>query len=313
MQAVRTRSLLEGALLAALVALLGLVSWATGLTWLAAVPIMLAYGRNGGRNALMVTAVGSFLLLLWGGPFAGLSTFGFGLALGVVPGWAVRRGSGAAGAVLLMAGAFVVVTVIGAVGYVLIWHQNVWAQTWTSMKAFIVSHGALLSALHLSAQQATALLRDLLPLVVGGAALGQAVAVYVIADAVLRRLHSPLPAVPEFARWRAPRWLLAIYLGALAVYFIARAPAEQVVRAVALNLLLGLGVLYGIVGLAAAYGWLRYRGTPRSRSVALLILGAAVLEAVGMAALVSIFGMLASQVDLASVFADPAGHGREEP
>jgi tRNA/rRNA methyltransferase len=143
--------------------------------------------------------------------------------------------------------------------------------------------------------------------------LGQAVAVYVIADAVLRRLHSPLPAVPEFARWRAPQWLLAIYLGALAVYFIARAPAEQVVRAVALNLLLGLGVLYGIVGLAAAYGWLRHRGTPRSRSVALLILGAAVLEAVGMAALVSIFGMLASQVDLASVFADPAGNGRQEP
>lgn len=303
---------MEGALLAALVALLGLVSYATGLTWLAAVPIMLAYGRNGGRNAVMVTTVGSFLLLLWGGPLAGLSTFGFGAALGLAPGWAVRRGAGAATTVALMAAAFVVVTVIGAFGAVLIWHQNLWAQTWTSMKQFLTSHVQLLAALHLTPQAATTLLRDLLPLVVGGAALGQAVAVYAIADAVLWRLHSPLPRVPEFAAWRAPRWLLAVYLAALAVYLLAHTATEKVPHAIALNLLLGLGVLYAVVGLAAAYGWLRRRGTSRSRSVVVLVAGTALLEAVGLAAMVSILGILASQLDLA-VFAGSAGNGRRQP
>ena len=310
MQAVRTRSLLEGALMAALVALLGLVSYATGLTWLAAVPIMLAYGRNGGRNALMVTTVGSFLLLLWGGPFAGLSTFGFGAALGLAPGWAVRRGAGAAATVVLMAAAFVVVTVLGALGAVLIWHQNLWAQTWTSMKQFLASHGQVLAALHLSPQAATALLRDVLPLVVGGAALGQAVAVYVIADAVLGRLHTPLPKVPPFGAWRAPRWLLLVYLAVLAGYLLAR--AQQVPHAIAVNLLVGLGVLYAVVGLASAYGWLRRRGTPRSRSVLLLIVGTAVLEAVGLAAMLTVLGILASQMDLA-VLAGSAGNGGRQP
>ena len=293
-QAVRTKSLLEGALLAALVALLGLVSFAAGQFWLLAIPILLAYLRNGGRNAVMVTGVGSFLLLLWGGPFVGLSTLGFGAALGLTPGWAIRRGAGAAWTVVLMGAAFLAVTVLGALGAIVVLHYNFWAQQWTAVTHSLRAHpGLLKTLLRLTPEAGIALLRNAIPVLATAVALGQAAGAYVIAALVLSRLHAPLPTVAPFADWRAPRWLFWVYMLAFAVYLRAHGKGEQVLPAAALNLLMGLGLVYTVTGLATAYGWLRRRGLPRARSALIVALGAALLGVV-----IPILGMLASLMDL---------------
>ncbi len=304
MQTVRTRALVEGALLAALVAILGLTSYYTGLGWLQALPILLAYLRNGGRNAVLVTVVGCFVLLLLGGPLPALSTLGFGAALGLVPGWAVRRGAGVALTLVAMSVAFSAVTVLGALGAIVVWHQDIWAETWNSSwkaaRTFLATHASLLAASGLTPASALALLRDLVPIIIGVGVLGQALAVYVLAAVVLGRLGQPLPTVPSFARWRAPRWLLWVYVAALGAYGLGLGHGQQVLAAVALNFVVGLGALYSVIGVAAVYGWLRHRGLTRRSAVFTAAIGGLLVEASRLSVLLALLGMLASQFDTSS-------------
>jgi len=204
MPSLRARPIVEGALLAALAALLGLASFYTGFGWPLAIPVLLAARRHGARSAALVTVVASGLLVLWLGPLAGLAAFGFLVANGLTGGWALRRGWGAAACVGLMALAFLAVTAAGMGAADLLWHSNFWGQAWRSFANEVTTHAALFAPAGVTPQQLLSAVRTLLPVAAIVMAVGQAAGVYLLAAGVMGRLGEGLPAVPPFAQWRLP-------------------------------------------------------------------------------------------------------------
>lgn len=288
----QTRPIVEGALLAACTALLGLLAFYSGLGWIQPIPVLLAYLRNGGRNACFVAILGCLLLGLWVGPFGAVAAVAFTAATGLVPGRVIRQGYGSVVAVLLMTAALLVVGALGFAASLLIWHINPWLQAWRAVGRVLEAQRSLLrAATGLTPPQARQRVLLLLPaaLVLGAAA--QATATYALAEAVLRRLGAAMPRLPAPARWRLPRWL-AVPLGVLAVAAWLLPPGP--VRLVAANLLLLVAGVYGVVGVAAAGSALRAAGLRGPRLALTLAAGLTVLAVAGLGPLLPGFGLVSS-------------------
>lgn len=305
MEMVRTKPLVEGALLAALVALLGLLSFYTGFGWLQPIPVLFAYLHNGARNAFLVAVVGAGLLALWIGPVSAVATFGFVTALGLAPGWSLRRGAAAGVTIGTMALALICSSALAALAILLIWHSNLWVQLWAALHELIDAHSTQFRwGTGMSPAQFEALLLQLAPAAVMFAALVQAGAVYILSVAVLRRLGHPLPQLPAFAAWRAPRWLIWPFAVAITARLVL---SQKVPEAIAVNLTLALTAVYSVAGLALAYGWLRRRGMARRTVVVVLLGGIGLCDALAVGAFPAVLGVVASLYDDGSGAADSGG------
>ena len=301
----QTRPIVEGALLAACTALLGLLAFYSGLGWIQPIPVLLAYLRNGGRNACLVALLGCLLLALWVGPFGAVAAVAFTAATGLVPGRVIRQGYGAVVAVSVMTAALLVVGAMGFAASLLIWHINPWLHAWRALGQFLQARRHLLrAATGLSPRRARQRVVLLFPatLVLGAAA--QATATYALAEGVLRRLGAPMPRLPAPARWRLPRWL-AFPFAALAAGAWLLPPVA--VRLVVANLLILVAGLYGVVGAAA--GWRALRGAGlRGGALALtLAAGLVVLAVTGLGALLPGLGLVSSL--MAGASANPRCRG----
>lgn len=312
----RTKPLVEGALLAALVVLLGLLSFYTGFGWLLPIPGLLAYVRNGRRNAVLVTVVGSCLLGLWIGPVGAVGSLFFIAALGLVPGWMLERRAGAGATIVAMALALLISAVLGAAATTAVWHANQWAQTWAAMVSFLRAHAAEVRRYTaMSPSQVEGLLLRLVPTVAGGAALLQAAGVYLLSAVALGRLGHALPALPPFAHWRAPRAVAFLYLLALVADLLVG--GRQVMGAVFLNVALALGFVFAITGCAVGYGWLRGRGVARDWAALGVVGGAGLLGLLGLGVAPAAVGVYASLRGPGGAGPDPGPitptKGREGP
>jgi uncharacterized protein YybS (DUF2232 family) len=294
MPAARARPVVEGALLAALTALLGLLAFYTGFGWLQPIPILVAYQRHGGRIAVLALCVAVAVLALWTGPLAAAGSLGFVLALGVAPGWALRRGVGAGGVVAVMTAALLAVGALGYAAATWLWHQDLWGQAWKGLHTLLATRSPELRQLGLDPGTVEHLVRVLLPVALVLAAGAEAAGVYALSGSVLARLGHPLPSLPPFALWRAPRWLLAVYAGSLLLALLGERRHDQVMAALAWNLLAAGAVAYTVVGLAVTYGWLRGRGWPRARAAVGTAAAAWLLSAVGLGAALPALGLAAS-------------------
>lgn len=294
MDAVRTRPLVEGALLAALTALLGLLAFYTGLGWVQPMPVLLAYMRHGARTATLVCIVSAAVLGLWIGPISAVASLGFVIVLGLVPGWTVRRGAGPAITIATMTLGVIVLTLIGAGATMLIWHDNVWADLWSGIHRFLYGHTQLLRQSGLDPATAERSIAMLLPVAGLCAAVAESVGVYALSSSVLTRLGQPLPPVPPFAAWRAPRWLIWFYVASLLAVAAGSHIEVKGVQTIAWNLLAAVGIVYSVVGVAFAYGWFRSRGLTRGRAIALAAGGAWILSALGLSLALPAVGVFAS-------------------
>ena len=304
MDAVETRPIVEGALLAALTALLGLLAFYTGMGWVQPLPVLLAYLRHGFRTAALVSVVSAAVLGLWIGPVGAVAALGFVAALGMAPGWALRRGAGPAGTICCMTIAVIVFTVLGAAATMLIWHDNVWADLWAGVRHLLGTLAPSLKQAGLDPTTVGHMMTVLFPAFALIAAVAESALVYAVSAAVLSRLGQPVPAVPPFAAWRAPRWGIWTYVAALSIAVIGSRTGDKGVQAVAWNLLTAAIVVYSIAGLAYAYGWLRSRDIHRRRAIAFLAFGVWMLSATGLGVMVlPALGVFASHWE-------PFGSGR---
>jgi uncharacterized protein YybS (DUF2232 family) len=293
---VRTRDTVEGALLAALAALLGLLAFYTGFGLVLPLPVLLAYRRLGGRSAVLVALVASGVLALWVGPLAAVGNLGFIAAQGLVPGWTLRRGWGFAGTVAVMAAALVAVGVLGLLGTDVLFHTNAWAQGMLQLAGFLRRHAALLRSAGLTPDGMLALARRLIPVAAAGGALAESVVVYLFAAPILGRLGTSLPPPAPFREWRMPAWTAWATLLCLVALAVGTHLRSGVLVALAVNLLLLAGVGYAITALSFVYGWLRSRGLPRGRSAVLLAGGAWLLGALGFILLLPLAGLVVCQM-----------------
>ncbi len=293
MESVRIKPLVEGALLAALVALLGLLSFYIGFGWLLPIPVFLAYVRNGARNCALVAVVGAALLALWIGPLPALASFVFTIALGLIPGWVIHREATASVAIAAMSVALILATGLGALTAILVWHTNIWAQAWTSLTGFLDAHARQVEAISsLSPQEMALLFLRVAPVLGVSVAVLQSAGVYLFSCAALGRLGHPIPSLPPFAEWRVPPAAAWVYAVVLAGLFLGR--GNRVADVVALNLSMAVGTMYTVTGGAVIYGWLRRRGVGRDLAAVTVVGGVGLLDAFGFGVGPAALGLLAS-------------------
>lgn len=293
MDTVRTRDTVEGALLAALTALMGLLSFYTGFGLLQPLPVLLAYRRRGAHNAMLVAVVSSVVLALWIGPLAAIGGLGFVAAQGLTPGWALRRGWGFGATVAAMAVAMAAVGVLGVLATNLLFHMNVWAQSMAQLGALLRKHAALVRSAGLTPAQALDVARQMIPIGAIGVALTDSIAVYLLGAVILGRLGAALPAPAPFREWRMPPWTAWGTLVALAGVAAGLRSHAGVLTEVAANLLVAAALGYTVTALALAYGWLRGRGLPRRSSILLLVGGCVFLLGLGLAYVPPLAGLVA--------------------
>jgi len=294
----RTRSLVEGALLAALAAVLGLLSFYIGLGFIQPIPIAVAAMRNGGRTAFLASLVGAGLLALWVGPLAAAGTLGYDLSLGLTAGWLAEQ---TRSFVIVYAGMVISLLCAAVVGYfatLLIWHQNLLVLQRQAMTSMVVAMESILrstsgsSAALALGHRLDQMIPALLPLGVLTWAALSAAAVYVVTNAVGTRLGTSLPAIPPFAHWRVPGFVAWGYAALVALLLLAR---TAFLREFAIDGVLGLGLVYATVGLSLGYGLLRDRARiARGSSVLLLICAVLFLTALRLSVLLVLAGLAAS-------------------
>jgi uncharacterized protein YybS (DUF2232 family) len=278
----RTRGLTEGAILAALTAIVaaaGLVIPFIGLV-LAPLPIMLLVIRWGLRMGVLAAIVAGLILLQFFGPLTAFSVVAFA-PIGLALGWAVQRNLGATRTILAGAIALSASSLAGLSMARFVLHQDVLNQMLDMMiKSEVEGLRISLAAMErmgtvpperLREMQSTidtfpnflsTLVHTLLPVLAALAMLMWTYFCYLAARAVLRRVGHPIPALPPMRRWRASVGLASVLLYSAAGLSLASrwlpllgVPALNVVW---LNLF-----LFGFLGTLVAATWMDRWRVPR--------------------------------------------------
>ncbi|MBX6378582.1 MAG: YybS family protein, partial [Clostridia bacterium] len=284
-EALPLRALVEGAMLAAVAAVLVLaglflpvVGTLVTVAW--PVPVVLAYLRHGPRLAVLTALVaGGVLTLLVGVVQAvvpSVTLMAFGLALG----WAIRRRLSAAAVLAASAVAAMVSLGASVAALQLFVGVDFLASLTESLEQALRATEGLYGRMGLeeAARSASALreafvplLRTLFPTILLGAVATLAFANYLITGAVLARLGYQVPALPPFRQWRLPRWTVLGYAAAFALLAAGWTRPEGTLRVVGTNLYTLFGVLFLVQGLSAALFLLDRWRVPRGVAAALTI------------------------------------------
>jgi uncharacterized protein YybS (DUF2232 family) len=308
----RTRGLTEGAILAALTAVIaaaGLVIPPIAIL-LAPLPVMLLVIRWGLRTGVLATVVAGLILLQIFGPLVAFSALGFG-PVGLALGWGVRHERGPAWTVLAGATALYASTLVSVVLAMAVLHQDVLTEFIRLQIASFQHSIALMERLGASSQMVEplrllieapcgehhcfvppleALIRSTGLVVLALGALLWGYLCYTVGRSVLRRLGYHIPALPPMLTWRLPRRIAAslVWLSAglsLAGLWVP-ALGGLTLSAVFLNLF-----VFGFLGALVAVTWMTKRQIPRLAQAAVLLFFITSQSALPLLAL-AVLGML---------------------
>jgi len=296
-----TRGLTEGAILAALTAIIASVGFIAPpvAVLLSPLPIMLLVIRWGMRIAVLASVIAAAALLQFAGPLNAASAVAMFAPLGLALGWGVRRGLAAPWTILVGSVAFLLATVamFAAAGGLL--HQDLVGDFITGQIQAMRTAMSIQQRLGAPAeqikqmQQAVEMLprffRPAFPVAPPLGALLWSYLCYTVARMVLRRVGHPLPAVPPILTWRLSAAIASIMLWAAAVASLAAMRAPNL-GGVALDVMLVNFFVFGFQGVLVGVAWANRRGYPAFVQilVGFMLLGAGMLPLLGLA----ILGML---------------------
>ncbi len=317
-----TRSLTEGAILAALTVIVGaagLVIPPVGIL-LAPLPIMLVVIRWGLRTAVLASVVAGLILFQFFGPLNAVSVVGAFAPLGLGLGWGVRRVLGAQLTILVGAAAFLaaIVAMFGIATF--IFHQDLIAQFVRTQVQAMQTALAVQQRLGASHQQTEELrqfitvlpqmIRTLLPVAFPLGALLWAYLSYTTARTVLRRVGHELPGVSPILTWRLSPHLASILLWVSAGLSLVSLRVPPV-RGAALDAMFVNVFVFGFQGALVGITWMNRRQLPRFAQVmiGLLIFTAGYLPLVALAVL----GMMDTWFDYRRITAGPASPSEPPP
>jgi uncharacterized protein YybS (DUF2232 family) len=227
-----TRGLTEGAIQAALVAVLALLTRYVPLavlatTFLMPLPLMVLTIRHGVRPAVLAAVVSGVVAgMLSGDLLTGVGILVAVAPFGIMVGWGTRRGwSGPAivGVAVLVSGASLVVNGLLLLAFLGINPVQQYGEMVLTMRQQMDTAASLYGRLGLGQEAAESYRRtmlavlDLMPRLVLFGFVATAVTTgwlnYEIARPILRRVGHPLPALPPASTWRLPGfalWLLPL-------------------------------------------------------------------------------------------------------
>lgn len=266
-----TRALVEGALLAAVGAVLLLivayVPLGAYLVFVTPTPVAVAAVRHGLRLAALVGAVTALLVLAFLGPVPALLMGATVLGIGLPLGYGLRRRAPAARTIALTAVGFGAVVVLGiGIGLVLtgvnpldevldLYERSGAASDELGRRLGLPPD--VLERQRQAREAALALVRVVLPAGLAAGALLGAFLTYLAAGAVLRRLGHDVPELPPFAEWQLPAYVSWAFVGVqLASAAATRAGVQGLQRPLA-NVVYLFFVAFLVNGFATAYFFLR--------------------------------------------------------
>ena len=288
-----TRGLTEGAILAALTAVIaaaGLVIPPVAIL-LAPLPLMLLVIRWGLRTGVLATVVAGLILMQLFGPLVAVSAIGFG-PVGLALGWGVRYERGPAWTVLAGAAALYASTLISFALAMALFHQDLLTE-FIRLQTTSMEHSvALMERLGASTQMIEpvrllieapcgehhcfvppleTLMRSTSLVLVALGALVWGYLCYTVGRSLLRRLGYQIPAVPPMLTWRLPRRIAASLVWLSAGLSVAGlwfpAVGGLVLSAVFVNLF-----VFGFLGVLVAVTWMTKRQIPRVAQAIVLVL-----------------------------------------
>lgn len=296
-----TRGLTEGAILAALTAIIaaaGLLAPPVALL-LAPLPIMLLVIRWGMRIAVLAGIIAAAALFQFTGPLNAVSAVAMFAPLGLALGWGVRRGLAAQWTILTGAVAFLLASLAMLAAAGALMHQDVMGdfiraqvqamQMSVDLQRRLGAPGTQVEELRKMIAILPQFLRTALPVALGFGALLWSYLCYAVARSVLRRVGHPLPAIPPIGTWRLSAALASVMLWAGAILSLGALRAPQFGGA-ALDAMLVNLFAFGFQGVLVGVAWANRRGYPRLVQIlfGVMLLGAGVLPLMGLA----ILGML---------------------
>lgn len=284
----QTKSMVEGALLAALTVLLSLVGIYLpvigafiAFTW--PVPITILGLRHGLKWSLMATVVSGIILSLLVSPMQALSlVLGFGL-LGIVLGEAVKRDLSVGKIIWLGATASLISKIILFFAASFLLGLNSFAENFTMMQRSIDQVLEMyknmgmdknqLEAMRESFHNMIGLMKIVFPSLLVVASILDTFLNYILSQAILKRLGYPAKKVPPFSEWRLPRWVVAGFI--IGIIFLIGGQHYKIegLTTVGLNLQYFSSMLFLIQGFAVvSYYLAKYKVTGIIRWLILLML-----------------------------------------
>jgi uncharacterized protein YybS (DUF2232 family) len=269
-----TRGLTEGAILAALTAIVaafGLFVPAVAIV-LAPLPIILVVIRWGLRTGVLASVVAALILLEFFGPLNAVSVAALFAPLGLGIGWGVRRGLSAQLAVLGGASAFLASLVVAVAGITVVLHQDI-------IGLFITGQVKMLQGVLAIQQRMGAPAQDLaetrrwieawphilptaMPVFLALSALAWAYLCYIVARNLLRRVGHDLPGVPPMLAWRIPATLAFALVWAAAVISLISLRVPWM-AGVSFDAVMTNVFVFGFQGALVAITWANRRQIPR--------------------------------------------------
>jgi len=284
----KTKALAEGAILAAMSAVLGLASiylpiigTVTAFLWpLPIVVLVMRHGMSAGVWGMVAVGV---LLAFWAGPLNALLTL-IGLAgVGLWFGFCFRRnlspllavGLGTAIAALSVALRFLVMMQIGGVPM-----AELISQMGTMLDSLLDAYqksgmlDKMLGGLTLTQYKAQMLklMEMILPAAFAASAMLMAFVAYLLAGVVLRRLGYQPRRLPAFSTWRLPWPYLWGLIIAIACIIAARYTDNEIFTKVAVNIIYIYAPILTLCGLSVVVFWWHSVGKSPIRFLPLLAL-----------------------------------------
>jgi len=309
----RTASLTEGALLAALTALVALLVALFGSPGLVAAPLplfVLTY-RRGIRTALLSAVVAGLVLTPFFGFPQGLLFVAAFAPVGLVQGVVARRGGeGVAGrAVLLGAAVGLVVTVLSLVvtRYVvgldplqaLVEAQGKAAQAAADLSRRLGAPPQQVQQMEQLAHQMPQLVRTILPAAVVLGVLVWAYGAYALARHVMRRLGTELPGFPPILTWRLPPVGAVVLALPVLAGAVLQPWVPQLARVLAANGFMAGVMVFAFFGVLTMLHYLQSREVPRAGR-ALAVVAVVLMGDLGTFAMVAL-GLVDLWLDLRKV------------
>lgn len=263
MKTTNTKSLVEGALLAAINIILSIMAiympiLGTFATLIWPVPIVILGIRHGLKTSILSTVVAGIFVAILSGPFQAVSiVISFGL-IGIAMGWAINKNlspfkvlsiGGAASLISKVALIFITMLMIGI--NPLTEEINLLKESLSVAGSFYEKMGMDPQTVETTIESFTRSL-ELLPLVIPGifimASALDTFLTYIVTKAVLSRMGQKLEDLTPFWLWRFPDYTVAFFLfGNLLVLLETYWPVG-ILKAVGLNLSLVFGFVFFIQG-----------------------------------------------------------------
>lgn len=289
-----TRALTEGAILAAITVVIGIIRFYMPLFFILsyfwAVPIIIVGIRHGFRVSIISSIVASVLLSVFTQPVSGLELFISFALPGVVMGYMLNRKIKPA-TVILVSG--VVLAICSAVGIVLTTmvggiklfdvYNKLFSELSTAMTQSMNQAGQIYAQLGISQEEMAkrmppvdmliSLLKLIVPIMLLWGGMFFAFVNFKATKLVLKRIGHEFEDITPFSQWRLSsrmnNIIVVILLVIAAEMFLLKLPA---LASLTYNLFYGVIIIYLILGLSTAIFMLRKYSVPKALRIFILIL-----------------------------------------